>query len=158
MLILQQAFFADDELVADDEAGQVLAGQRGDEEVVFPFRNETSRVEVHPARRDGWIPIVARLFGALELGPSAVDRGAIVVGSVGDQWPSVIEAGLDQIDLVAALRTVLPVPQLPGRWMNGQALGIALPVAPDLRSRMVLGPLIAGKRIVGRRFAIRRDA
>src|SRR4051812_40512413 len=52
VLIEEEAFFTDDLFAVEDEAGDVLAGEGGDEEVVFPFGDEVAGVEAATAGGD----------------------------------------------------------------------------------------------------------
>src|SRR5262249_58380480 len=61
---------------------------------------------------------------------------------------------LDDVDLVAAARPVLVLPQLPGHGMERETLGIAVAVAPDLG----LGGRPADEGIVRRDRSIGPDA
>src|SRR4051812_44394815 len=70
-----------------------------------------------------------------------------------DRAPSVVVAGLDDIDLVATLRPVLRFPQLPFR-IPGEPLRIAVTVAPDGRQRTGL----ADERVILRHRAVVVDA
>src|SRR5262249_59617436 len=84
------------------------------------------------------------------VGLALVDLGAVVVDAVADPWPAVILALLDEVDLVAAARPVLVLPQLPGHGVEREPLGIAVAVAPDLGH----GGRLADEGIVRRSRAI----
>ncbi len=57
-------------------------------------------------------------------------RGAIVIHAVGDDGPAVVEAFFDQIEFVAAARAVLGVEEFAGYGVEGEALRVAVAVAP----------------------------
>src|SRR5262244_406684 len=150
---LQQTLLLAHLVPVDFEPHQKLAGQRADEQVAAPGRQQTAGVERHPGRRDRGHPVLERLLHAL-LVRALVDFGAVVVDAVADHRPAVILALLDDVDLVAAARPMLVLPQLPGHGVEREALGIAVAVAPDLR----LGGRPADERIVRRDRAIGPDA
>src|SRR3977135_2847978 len=83
-----------------------------------------------------------------------VDLGPIVIDAVTDHRPAVIAAFLDDVDLIAAARTVLVLPQLAARRIECQALRIADSVSPDFR----LGIAPAHEGVVGRSRTIRANA
>ena len=78
------------------------------------------------------------------------DGGAVVVGAVGDERPAVVGARLQDVELVAAERAVLVLPQLARLGMERQPLRTAV------AGRVDLGQVsrLAGKRVVGRRGAV----
>ena len=51
--------------------------------------------------------------------------------AMADHSPSVVASGLEAIQLISAARPVLGFPQLAGRGIERQALGIAMAVSPD---------------------------
>src|SRR5262249_47081691 len=150
---LQEALLLDHLVAVELEPRQELADQRADEEVAAPGRQQIAGVERHPGRGDRGHPVLERLLHAL-LVRALVDFGAAVVDAVADHRPAVILALLDQVDLVAAPRPMLVLPQLSGHGVEREPLGIAVAVAPDLR----LGGGLAGEGIVRRNGAIGPDA
>ena len=68
-----------------------------------------------------------------------------VVDAVADNGPAVVAAGLDQVELVSALRAVLVLPQVAGPRVDGHPLGVAVAVGPYLRLRA----LHVHERVVG---------
>jgi hypothetical protein len=82
------------------------------------------------------------------------DLLAAVLATVGDHGPAIVLPRLRQVDLVAAARTVLDLPQLPGIGVKGRALGIAVAIRPDLGARAGA----PNERVVRRNAAVRRDA
>ena len=81
------------------------------------------------------------------------DRRAWIVDAVHDHRPAVILAFLDDVQLVAAARSVIVLPQATGSRIERQAFRAAHAVGPDLGQHARL----TDERIVGRRRAIRRD-
>src|SRR5262245_9412387 len=71
-----------------------------------------------------------------------------------DHRPAVILPRLRYVDLVAATRSVLRLPQLSRRRVDRQSFLAAMPVRPDLRQRSGL----AAEGIARGRFAFRCDA
>src|SRR5437867_2646145 len=88
-----------------------------------------------PACRSSGTPI--HLASVSHRGSDAVRVGR-VGAAVGDDRPAIVQASLDDVDLVAALRAVIGLPQLAGFWMNGQPQGV--PNAQSVNLRLVPGP------------------
>ncbi len=90
-----------------------------------------------------------RLLHAVLAGDAGADLAAAVVLAIGDHRPAVVLAGLDAVDFVAALGTVLVHPQLA---VGGQhrALRAAVAPAPDGRKGVGAG----GEGVVGRDAAV----
>src|SRR5437868_14755587 len=80
--------------------------------------------------------------------------GAGIIYAVADHRPAVVLALADDVDFIAAARAVLGLPQVAGRGIDGEALLIAMTVAPDLRLRAGA----ADEGIVLRHRAVRRNA
>src|SRR5262245_7380757 len=118
-----------------------------------PSREQAAVVEGEPRRRDRRHPVPDRLLHAALL-RALVDLGAAVVDAVADHRPAVILALLDKVDLVAAARPMLVLPQLSGDGVERKPLGISVAVAPDLW----LGRRLADEGIVRRNRAIGPDA
>src|SRR5262245_49575483 len=150
---LQEALLVDHLVAVELEPHQKLADQRADEEVAAPGRQQTAGIERHPGRSDLGYPVLERLLHAL-LVRALVNPGAAVVDAVADHRPAVILALLDEVDLVAAARPMLVLPQLSGDGVEREPLGIAVAVAPDLR----LGRRLADVGIVRRNRAVGPDA
>ena len=106
-------------------------------------------VEHDAARRDGRRVVDDRLLHArlAALGDAGLHAHR-------DHAPAVVLARLDDVDLVAALRAVLRLPQLAADRIPRQALRIAMAVAPDRRQRAGL----ADERVVLRHRAVVVDA
>src|SRR5215207_4322680 len=94
--------------------------------------------------------------GVGEIGPRRRPRdfAAIVVIAPTHLGPTIVAAGLGDVDLVPAKRTVLAFPKHTGFGMDREALDVAVPVGPDLgpRTRAV------HEGVVGRYGAVRVDA
>ena len=73
-----------------------------------------------------------RRFHALAARPGVDGGPAAVVHAVADHRPAVVQAGPDEVELVAALRSVLVGPQVAGLGVHEQPLRVAVSVAPDL--------------------------
>src|SRR5690606_24288586 len=116
------------------QAHQRVGFQTGDQHIAFPLRELVAGVEGETRGGQRGHPFVHRLFHALFVGTYAAgDLAAAVVFTVGDHRPTIILARLIQIDLVAALRTVLTGPQLVGDRVQSRALHIAVADGPDFR-------------------------
>src|SRR5712691_1022809 len=149
----KQTLLLDDLLAVELEPHQQLGRQRADEQVAAPGREQVAGVESHSGRRDRRHPIPDRLLHAFLL-CALVNLGAAVVDAEADHRPAVVLAGLQDVDLVAAARSVLVLPDLVGRGMAGEALRVAMSVTPDFG----LGARLADERIVGRHRAVGPDA
>src|SRR4029450_4928284 len=64
-----------------------------------------------------------RLFVWWQKPGSNAGRVGRVCTAVGDDWPTVVQASLDDVDLVATLRAVIGLPQIAGLGVNGQPDG-----------------------------------
>src|SRR5262249_38903021 len=83
-----------------------------------------------------------------------VNLRAAVVDAIADHRPAIVLALLDDVDLVAALRAVLLLPQFSAHRMEREALRIAMSVAPDFAARA----RASDERIVRRDRAVGGDA
>ena len=102
--------------------------------------NMAAGVERHPGGRDRGHPVPDRLLHAGLL-RALVDLGAAVVDAVADHRPAVVLALLDDVDLVAAARPVLVLPQLAGRRDAAR-----VPASCDGRSSRFPAWRLAGRR------------
>src|SRR5436309_5149952 len=125
-----------------------------DEEAALPRGKQIRRVERHAARTDDRIPVVARLLHPFFLRDVAGNRRAAVLDAVRDRRPAVVLPFPRDVDLVAAARAVLDLPQLAGLRMKRRSLHVAMAERPDL----VTHALRRGKRIVLRNRAIGVEA
>src|SRR5690606_2386468 len=88
----------------------VVAGHAADERVAVPIRKHVTLIERETRNADGWNEECHRLFHAL-FAPRGVNfRPDDVVRAVPDHRPTVVGTAADQIELVAALWTVLRRP------------------------------------------------
>ena len=123
-------FLGDDFASGDFEAAEFFGGERGDEELVFPFRKKIAGVKVGAARGDGRHPISEGLFH-VDFGGDVDHRGAVVIHAVGDDGPAVVETFFDEVEFVATAGAVLGVEEFAGDRVEGEALRVAVAVAPD---------------------------
>src|SRR6185436_3379731 len=86
-------------------------GQRADEQIAAPRRQQVAGVEGHARRCNRGHPIADRLLHAV-LARAVVDLGAAVIDAEADDRPAVVLALVDDVDLIAAARPVLVLPQL----------------------------------------------
>src|SRR5918993_4871086 len=132
--ILEQHLLPRHARALDFEAPQFLRGERAHEQVPIPLRKGIAAVEVDRAHRDRRCPLGDRLLHALVR--RAVGHGsAVVVHAIRDDRPAVVAPRLDDVDLVAASRSVLDLPQLTGDRMPHESLRVAVAIAPDTRHR-----------------------
>ena len=102
-------------MAVEEDASETLAHHAADETAAIPLgEGLRARIEHQIAGRDHRDPIERR-FG--EIGSRVVrsDRHAVVVHPVRHQRPPVVLALLDQVQLVAAARAVLDLPEFTGR-------------------------------------------
>ena len=149
----QQRFFRHDLVVRERQPVEHHAAQAADEDAVLPLRKQVAGVESEAGGRDHRIPVIDRLLHALLVGDAFADRRARIVDAVHDHRPAVVLALLDDVELVAAARTVLGFPQAAGPRIERQAFLAADAIGPDLGQDARL----AEERIVGRRRAVGRD-
>src|SRR6202035_1686059 len=114
---------------------------------------QVAGIEGKTRGRDHWIPVIHRLLHALLVRDALTDRGARIVDPVHDHWPAVILAFLDDVELVAAARTMLGFPQTAGSRIERQAFLAPGAIGPDLGQRAWLDD----ERIVRLGRAIGRD-
>src|SRR5262245_44855161 len=101
-------------LSVKDDAVERRRPHAADEAAVVPLRKGLrAAVEHQTARRDHWHPIDHRL-GQFRLAVGVRDRDAVIVLTIGDERPAIILAFLDQVQLVAATRAMLYLPQFAG--------------------------------------------
>ena len=115
--------------LVEDDALQLGGGHPADEQAPLPRRKRVARIEGHAAGRDDGVPVEQRLLHAGRAGlgqfrarPAGADRGFPGVrAAVRDDRPAVVPARPDDVELVAALRAVLHLPELARLGMNDQA-------------------------------------
>src|SRR5687768_8104432 len=110
---------------------QLKAREAADEQIALPPGQTVAGVEHHARQRDRRDPDGDGLLHSFAI-PDRRDRVAGVLASKRHQRPTVVLAGLNQIELVAALRTLLSLPELTGCRMEAQALNVAMAVAVGL--------------------------
>ncbi len=110
-------------------------------------------VEGDARRRDHGVPMRDRI-GEFRMSGRFRDRRAVVIVAPAHHRPAVILACLRNVDLVAALRPELALPQFAGLRIDGGALRIAVAVRPDFGPRA----LLADEGVVLRHRAILVDA
>src|ERR1041384_2653708 len=91
-----------------------------------------------------------REFGAGLLAVNG-DRMSRIVDAEGSDRPAVIGTPADQVQLIAALRAMLVRPQLAGRTVEGEALRVAVAIAPNFGPRTFSKAerIVVGDRPVG---------
>ena len=100
----------------------------------MPARIAIAGVEHQSARRLGGCPVDQRVDHPGTTGLVG-DARPPVFHAVSDLGPTIVLAGLDQVELVAAAGTVLVGPDVSARGIQGKTLDIAVAVAVDLGSR-----------------------
>src|SRR5690606_17638802 len=119
-----------------------------------PLGNGVTGKEGHSTRGEYGIPIIYRLFHAFLLLDGIANLVAIVLNTIGNGGPTVVFAGLNAVNLIAATGAKLTVPEVAGNGMECQALYIAMAVRIDFRTRAAP----SSKRIARRRLPCRGDA
>lgn len=127
-MLQQQALFARYPIAVKRQSRQMPTGQRCDEEIAFPFGDQIAVIESDARWRDALIPVVFGLLGARATGPLTVNRFAGVMGAIRHQWPSIVAAWFDHIDLVATLRSMVADPKLARPGLVSQSLRIPVPI------------------------------
>src|SRR5690606_34416252 len=106
--------------------------QAADEHAALPPGEDVAGVERHPGDRDRRYPEDQRRFRALERRVRRDDLPGIGA-SVADERPTVVRAGLQHINLVAAIRALLGDPKLTGPRVRHDAVAVAMPERVDRR-------------------------
>src|SRR5690606_8621741 len=89
-------------------------------------------IDGHPCHGDGRHPEDQRWLDAL-LRRMRRDAATGVVTPETHLWPSVVATGQDDVDLVAAIGSILVLPDLPGHRMGDQTERIAMTECENLR-------------------------
>ena len=131
-------------IAADAQPDERAGGERPDEEAPAPFRIKRAAIDGEARRCDRGRPIESGRFDAGRERPFG-DHLAVIVDSVADPRPAVIQPGLQLVDLVAAARAMVVRPDQAGGGVESQPLDVAMAQAPDL-GRMAGA---ADERIVG---------
>src|ERR1043166_2222577 len=125
-------------LVVEDDALQLAGGRplalthAADEQAAPPTGKAIAVVERPARQRDGRHPVKRWLLEALARVLRVEPRSAVVAAIAGKR-PSVILAGQDDVDLVAAVRSLLAGPQLSVVRVHGETELIAEPHGVDVR-------------------------
>ena len=122
-------------IAADADVDQCLCPTARRERVALPLREQVARVDDQPAGRDRRIPADLRRLEAVAW-PVVRDVHAVVIAAVRHVRPAIVAAGQDEVDLVAAARAHLSLPQPPVR-REREAKGVAMAGAPGFRGRQV---------------------
>src|SRR5688572_959038 len=122
---------SDGAVLAEAEPHQHLPAEGADPQRLM----RKTRLDRKPGRRDrNRHPIAHRLLEPVP-GQAEPARPAGIVDAVSRKRPPIVAARQNEIELVAALRPVLVGPEPSGLWIEGEALRVAVPIAPDLRPR-----------------------
>src|SRR5215471_9484107 len=106
--------------------GKTLRGaaeHRSHEHIVLPIRETVARIKGHAGGRDRRSPEDDRTDHAFA---EAHNLWPGVVAAKADQRPSVVIAGLQYVDLITAVGTVLVVPHLAGYRVQRETQRIAM--------------------------------
>src|SRR4051794_5272095 len=144
-LVREQPFLACHTIAVEGEPNQSRHGQRRQEQAAAPAWEGIAVVEGNAGGADDRRPDLERVLHSRRRAQVGDDR-AIEVQAVRHQWPAVVAAGADDVDLVAAAGPELRLPQAAGPGIEGKALRVAMAVGPDF------GP---GARVVEERIASR---
>ena len=134
----------------NDDAKQRARGQRAHEQVVLPPRELVAGVEHEARRADRRHPEHARVVHARRANTACRRRACRCSCGPSTRAASRSCGRAQDVDLVAAHRTDLRLPQFAGLGMNRQAVAVAMTVGEDLR----LGAGAADERIVRRHRAV----
>ena len=119
-----------------------------DEQVAFPLRQLAARVERHAGDRDRRRPVHDGIDEALARETFRLPRPRVRAPQAHER-PAVVAAGLQHVDLVAAVRAVLVLPDLARARMHRDSHAVAMAQREHL-GRAVL----AGERVAGRGRAV----
>src|SRR5690554_4750578 len=115
----------------------MVAVQTCDKQAVFPFGNIISSIKGHPARGKHWIPIVNRLLHSFLLLDNWISNGrSTIFKAIGNDWPAIVGASFDKIELITAEWAKLVAPKLTGFRMESKALWVSMSIGINLRSRI----------------------
>ena len=154
--VLQQRFAAQLlHLVVEDDALQVAGAgdaallQGADEDVALPRREQVAGVDGEAGGGDGGQPHHDRRLVAVA-GRVRRDPRAGIEAPEAHQRPAVVAAGLEDVELVAAVGAVLVLPDVPGPGVQREAEGVAVPDGVDLRpvARLAHEGVVVGHRAV----------
>src|SRR5690606_17055738 len=139
-------------LAVEDDAHERLRREPADERAAAPVRELVAVVEHQARRRDHRVPRHRR---RCEVRPRRVirNRAAAVMVALGDERIPVVRAAAHEIELVAAARPHLDVPQTP-LGVEREPERVAVPERPDLGGN---APTL-GERVVVRHRAVVAEA
>src|SRR6187399_747601 len=106
-------------------AWDLARAQRADEDIALPLGQLVAGVEGHARHGNGRRPVDERILDAVLAEFLRLPRSGIGAAETDDR-PAVVATGTDDVDLVAAVRTVFVLPELSGCRMNRQAERIAM--------------------------------
>jgi len=149
----EEALLVDDPLSLQRQPVQVCEAQRRHQQIPPPAREGISRGEGDARGCDRRHVVVDRLLEAVPVGADA-DLPSPVLLPVRDDRPAVVAPGAQDVDLVAALGTVLGFPHLAGLGVQSQSLRVAVTPGEDLGTR----PGATDEGIVLRDRPVRTDA
>lgn len=109
------------------EPHQHLPGERAGERAAFPRRKQRVVIERHAGWGDRGHPVFDGLLHAL-FRSALVNLRSVVVDAVADHRPSVVLASANDVDLVAAFRSVFDFPKDAGGGIDREALRVAVAV------------------------------
>src|SRR3989337_1942380 len=75
--------------------------------------------------------IIDGLFHALVFCKAFVNGCVIIVNTITDYWPAIIQGRLDDVDLVSTFRSVFMFPKFSGERIYGKPVRITKPITPD---------------------------
>ena len=130
-------------------ARNLASAHRADEHVALPLRELAARVERHPRDRDRGRPVDDRILEALARETLRLPWAWIRAAEAHER-PAVVCAGFQHVDLVAAVRSVLVLPDRAGGGMHREPERAAVPERVDLG----LVARLADERIVLRHRAV----
>src|SRR5688572_7523254 len=113
-------------------AGDLAGAQAADECVALPQRQLVARVEREARDRDGRRPVNGRRLETFVRRQLRLPRAGIGAPVAHDR-PAVVLAGTDDVELVAAIRAVLALPELAGHGMEREPERVAVTDRIDLR-------------------------
>ena len=129
---LQQALFRHHLALFEDQGVEVAQLQGPGEERPLPPLQAAARVKRQPAGGDRGGEVPERLNHTLFMSTLSDGRTPVLL-PIGDHRPTIIAPLFDDVDLVPAAGAVFLQPYLLGVGIQGQALGIAVAIAPNRR-------------------------
>src|SRR5207248_5664187 len=106
--------------------------QRTDEHIAFPFGKSIPGVERHAGNGNRWHPVDDRRLEPHMSWRCGLPR-SLIRASVADDGPAIIAPRPQDVDLIAAVRTVFVFPYFPGSGMHRQTQRAAMAKCIHLR-------------------------